>query len=264
MTDSRPRRPRTASRHPFLDHDGPIAFAHRGGAREAPENTMAAFQHAVALGYGYLELDVRATADDRVVVFHDAELDRVTDHVGPLRERTFAELARVRVDDVEPIPLLTEVLTTWPDVRVNIDPKDDHVVGPLLEVLADDAVLDRVCVMAFSDRRLSRVRRAFGPRVCTALGPAGMTRLRLSASGVRVGRAPGHVAQVPPELGGRRLLDDDVMRAADAQGLPVHVWVVDHPGEMRRLLDLGVHGIMTDRPSVLRDVLVARGQWSPR
>ncbi|MDZ7733638.1 MAG: glycerophosphodiester phosphodiesterase [Acidimicrobiia bacterium] len=247
--------------HPFLDHDGPLAFAHRGGATEAPENTMAAFEHAVGLGYRYLELDVRATADGEVVVFHDATLDRVTHHTGTLADRTLADLADVRVDRTEPIPRLVDVLDAWPDARINIDPKEDRVVEPLAELLEAREVLDRVCVMAFSDRRLRALRKRFGDRLCTALGPEGMTRLRLAASGVPLGRPPGHVAQVPPSLANRQLLDDDVMRNARRLGLPVHVWVVDYPGEMDRLLDLGVDGIMTDRPSVLRDVLVRRDAW---
>jgi glycerophosphoryl diester phosphodiesterase len=223
---------------------------------------MAAFERAVALGYRYIELDVRVTADGQVVVFHDALLDRVTGHTGPLGRRTLGELAGVRVDGTEPIPTLAEVLGTWPELRVNIDPKEDAAVEPLANLLRADGLLDRVCVMAFSDGRLRRIRRLLGPRLCTALGPTAMTRLRLSASGLPVGLGGGLVAQVPPVLGHTRLLDDRVMDVARAAGLPVHVWVVDYPGEMHRLLDLGVHGIMTDRPSVLRSVLSERGAWA--
>jgi len=248
--------------HSFLDQVGPAAFAHRGGAAEAPENTMAAFERAVSLGYGYLELDVRATADGRVVVFHDATLDRVANHPGRVSECTWDGLRHVRVADCEPIAELAEVLSSWPDVRVNIDPKHDAVVEPLARLLSSAGVLDRVCVMAFSDRRLARMRASVGPELCTALGPTGMTRLRLAASGLRVGRSAGDVAQVPPSLGGVRLLDAAVMDTARAQGLPVHVWVVDDAEEMRQLLELGVDGIMTDHPSVLRQVMTEAGAWS--
>jgi glycerophosphoryl diester phosphodiesterase len=250
-----------ADPHPFLDHDGPLAFAHRGGAAEAPENTMAAFEHAIGLGYRYLELDVRATADGEVVVFHDATLDRVTGHTGRLRDRTWPDLGAVRVDDGEPIPRLEDVLHAWPEARINVDPKEDGVVAPLAAILGDGTLLDRVCVMGFSDRRLARLRRLLGPRLCTALGPSGMTRLRLAASGAPVRPGPGQVAQVPPTLGPARLLDRRVIDAAREFGLPVHVWVVDYPGEMHRLLDLGVDGVMTDRPTTLRKVLTERGQW---
>jgi glycerophosphoryl diester phosphodiesterase len=248
--------------HPFLDHGGPLAFAHRGGAAEAHENTMAAFQRVIDMGFEYLELDVRTTADEKLVVFHDATLDRVAGRPGRVGRMRSSDLAHVRVGGAEPIPLLAEVLHTWPDVRVNIDPKCDAAAAPLVGVLRDADALDRVCVMAFSDRRIARLRRALGPRLCTALGPASMARLRLAANGVRIESLQGEVAQVPASLGGVRLLDSRVARAAQLRGLPLHAWVVDEPSDMHRLLDLVVTGIMTDRPTVLRDVLAARGSWS--
>ncbi len=250
-----------ADRHPFLTGPHPAAFAHRGGAAERPENTMAAFAHAVDLGYRHLELDVRATADDEVVVVHDASLDRTTTGAGKVRAHTLAQLDRVRVDGTEPIPRLAEVLAAWPDVRVNIDPKDDAVVGPLVDLLGRGDVLDRVCIMSFSDRRLARIRRALGPGLCTALGPAAMARLRLAASGVPTRRLTGQVAQVPIGLGRVPLLDAAVVSTAHRLGLPVQVWVVDDPDEMARLLDLGVDGLMTDHPTVLRDLLRRRHAW---
>lgn len=248
--------------HPFLDDTGPIAFAHRGGAAEAPENTMRAFEHAVELGYRYLELDVRVSADGRVVVFHDATLDRVTDRTGVVRELPWAELRHALVDDVAPLCLLEDVLGTWPEAKVNIDPKSDAVAAPLLEVLRRTRSLERVCVMAFSDRRLRRLRRLAGPELCTALGPESQVRLGLAAKGLRVGPLSGSVAQVPADVGPLRPIDQRFIDTAHERGLPVHVWVVDHPAEMRRLLDSGVDGLMTDRPSVLRDALVQRGAWS--
>lgn len=247
--------------HPFLDHPGPIAFAHRGGAGEAPENTMEAFDAAVSLGYRYLELDVRTTADGELVVFHDEHVDRVTNGVGALADLRFDEVARLRVAGTARVPRLAEVFDAWPDVRVNIDPKEQAAVEPLARLLRARGRVDRVCVMAFSDARLRQIRRLVGSGLCTALGPAGMTRLRLAASGWPAGKPRGTVAQVPVRLGHRTLLDGDVVRTAQRLGLPLHVWVVDHPGEMHRLLDLGVDGIMTDRPSVLRQVLLERGQW---
>ena len=167
---------------------------------------MVAFERAVGVGYDHLELDVRTTSDGRVAVFHDATLDRVTGHTGPICERRWAELGEVRVDDVAPIPLLAEVLDAWPDVRVNIDPKDDLVTDPLVARLraGGPALLERICVMAFSDRRLTRIRRALGPGLCTALGPGAMTRLRLAASGLPTRSLTGDVAQVPPSLARRQ------------------------------------------------------------
>jgi glycerophosphoryl diester phosphodiesterase len=254
---------------PFLDHPGPIAFAHRGGAGDWPENTLAAFEQAVALGYTYVETDVHATADGEVVAFHDESLDRVSDRNGRISERPWAEVRQAQVhpppgSGAPPaaIPLLEDILGSWPDLRVNIDPKHDMVVGPLVDVLHRMDAFDRVCIGAFSDRRLARIRRLARRRVCTSLGPADTARLRLASTGVPVGRFPGACAQVPTRARGRTLVDERFLAAAHRRHLPVHVWTIDDADEMTRLLDLGVDGIMTDRPVVLKQVLEARGQWT--
>src|SRR5690242_6649092 len=120
---------------PFLDWPGPLAFAHRGGASEAPENTLPAFEHAIRLGFTYLETDVHATADGQLVAFHDDHLDRVTDASGAIASLPWSVVQRARVDGREPIPLLEDLLGAFPDARVNIDPKHDDAVEPLAEVL---------------------------------------------------------------------------------------------------------------------------------
>src|SRR5918995_7356617 len=106
---------------PFLDHPGPLAFAHRGGAGEWPENTMPAFENAVRLGYRYVETDVHATADGVLVAFHDPSLDRVTDRTGKIAELPWSYVSEARVDGREPIPRLEALLGTWPDLRFNLD-----------------------------------------------------------------------------------------------------------------------------------------------
>jgi glycerophosphoryl diester phosphodiesterase len=118
-----------------------------------------------------------------------------------------------------------------------------------------------VCVAAFSDRRLSRVRKLSGGRVCTALGPAGITRMRVASYGARTGRFAGGCVQVPTHIGKRVLVDQRFVDTAHRRHLPVHVWTIDERSQMERLLDLGVDGIMTDRPTILKEVLTERGQW---
>jgi glycerophosphoryl diester phosphodiesterase len=250
-----------AARHPFLDHPGPIPFAHRGGAGDWPENTMPAFEGAVAIGYRYVETDVHVTADGVLVAFHDESLDRVTDRTGLIRDHPWREVRRARVDGREPIPLLADLLDTWPDLMVNIDPKHDSAVDALADALERHDAVERVCVGAFSDKRLARLRARLGPRLCTSLGPRGVTRLRAASYGTPAGRLPAACAQVPTRAGRVPLVDERFLRAAGARGLPVHVWTIDDEGEMDRLLDLGVAGIMTDRPAVLKDVLARRSQW---
>jgi glycerophosphoryl diester phosphodiesterase len=282
---------------PYLDHPKPLAFAHRGGAFHGRENTLAAFAHAVEMGYRYVETDVHVTADGVLVAFHDATLDRMTDTAGRISDLPWREVraARVGIRDGhdERVPTFEELLGTWPDLRVNVDPKSDAAVGPLVEAVRRTNALDRVCVGSFSDHRLRAARRALGPGLCTSLGPRGVTRLRalsLGPSGRAARGAPGTpvptngapttaaptaalngrpavpLAQVPIRArvaGGYRLpiVDARFVRYAHRRGIEVHVWTVDDAEEMTRLLDLGVDGIMTDRVEVLREVLSARGQW---
>jgi glycerophosphoryl diester phosphodiesterase len=249
-----------ASDFEFLDHPGPLAFAHRGGAGDWPENTMPAFEHAVQLGYRYVETDVHVTADGVLVAFHDESLDRVTDRSGLIRELPWAEVSAARVDGREPIPLLEDLLGTWPRLRVNIDPKHDTAVDPLIEAIGRTDSVRRVCIGSFSDRRLERVRRALGPQLCTSLGPKGTAKLKAASFGAPL-KLPAPCAQVPVRARGVTVTDDRFVRTAHRLGLQVHVWTIDDPAEMHRLLDLGVDGIMTDRPAVLREVLERRGQW---
>lgn len=242
----------------YLDRPGPIAFAHRGGTGHAPENTLPAFQHAVGLGYEYLETDVQVTADGVLVAFHDDDLTRTCGVHGKISELPWSDVRTARVDGREPIPLLDELFETFPGVRFNIDCKSDDAVHALVAAIGRHRAQHRVCVAAFSDRRLARLRRLLGPDVCTALGPAQIASLRL------VGRFPGagRAAQVPVRQGRITVVDRRFVASAHRRGVAVHVWTIDEPDEMHRLLDLGVDGLMTDRPEVLRDVLIERGAWS--
>src|SRR5436309_11628749 len=117
----------------FLDAAAPIAFAHRGFSRDGHENSMAAFEAAVALGYRYLETDVRVTADGVALAFHDATLDRVTNRSGRIADLPWAQVRNARIGGVEPIPLLADLLAAWPEVCVNIDVKSDRGVLAAVE-----------------------------------------------------------------------------------------------------------------------------------
>ncbi|KJS60487.1 glycerophosphodiester phosphodiesterase [Streptomyces rubellomurinus] len=258
--------------HPFLDHPGPLAFAHRGGDLGHPENSLAAFEAAVALGYRYLETDVHATRDGVLVAFHDTRLDRVTDRGGAVAELPWESVRQARIGGTEPVPLLEDLLGAFPAARFNIDVKAAPAVAPLVETIRRTNAWDRVCVGGFSDSRLAAVRAAAGPRLATSLGPREVARLRLRslagpllpARGPSIGGAPyaGVCAQVPERHKGVRVVDRAFVRAAHRLGLQVHVWTVDDATRIRTLLDLGVDGIMADRIDVLRDVLGERGCWT--
>jgi glycerophosphoryl diester phosphodiesterase len=251
-------------RHPYLDAPLPLAFAHRGGAARGDENTMAAFERAVGLGYRYVETDVHATADGVAVMFHDDRLDRLTGQRGRIGALRWADLATVRVGGAAAIPRLEEALDAWPQVRFNVDVKTGAGVDPTVCAVRRAGARDRVLLASFSDARLARLRAAAGPGAATSLGVRGVARLRLAALTSRpVGLPPGVVAaQVPVRYGRLRVLDQRFLRYAHGLGLQVHVWTIDDPAEMGELLDLGVDGIMTDHVDVLRDVYLHRGHWT--
>ena len=218
---------------------------------------MPAFQHAVDLGFTYLETDVHATRDGVLVAFHDSKLDRVTDREGAIAELPLSEVRRARVDGREPIPLFEDLMEQFPDARVNIDCKADSAVDALIASLRRLDCLDRVLIGGFSDARLRRFRREFGDALCTSFGPQQIAALRFAR------RLPwgGQVAQVPVRQGPLTVANKALVDRAHERGLHVHVWTIDDASEMHRLLDLGVDGLMTDRPEVLKDVLVARDAW---
>ncbi|CAL9630724.1 Glycerophosphodiester phosphodiesterase [Streptomyces sp. enrichment culture] len=251
-----------APRHPYLDHPGPIAFAHRGGAADGLENTVAQFGRAVELGYRYIETDVHATADGRLVAFHDATLDRVTDGAGRIADLPWAEIRHARVAGREPVPLFEELLETFPGVRWNVDVKAEPALRPLLELVERANAWDRICVGSFSEARVLRAQRLAGPRLATSFGTRGVLVLRLRSWGLPAAvRRSAVAAQVPESQWGVPVADHRFVRAAHARGLQVHVWTVNEPERMHRLLDLGVDGIMTDHIGTLREVMEERGAW---
>lgn len=252
----------THIRHPYLDHPGPIAFAHRGGTADGLENTLTQFRRAVAAGYRYIETDVHATADGRLVAFHDTTLDRVTDGAGRIADLPWEDVRHARVAGKEPVPLFEELLDTFPEVRWNVDIKAEPALQPLLDLITRTDAWDRVCVGSFSEARVARAQRLAGPRLATSYGTRGVLNLRLRSWGIPAAvRRSAIAAQVPESQSGVPVVDRRFIRTAHARGLQVHVWTVNEAERMHRLLDLGVDGIMTDHIDTLRKVLEDRGTW---
>ena len=248
----------------FLGLKVPLAIAHRGGAAERPENTRAAFEHAVALGYQCIETDIRATRDRVAVVFHDARLDRLTGDAGPIGERSWAELANIRVGGAECIPRLDDILDAWPDLRLIVDPKSDDVVAPLIESLRRTGARERLCIGSFSAARMRKVRA--GAPGCTSCTPGEVARLRIASYGIPTGTIVADCAHVPMrhsllEMVSVPVADAAFVRAAHRRGMPVQVWTVNDEADMHHLLDIGVDGIMSDRVTALKDVFQRRALW---
>jgi glycerophosphoryl diester phosphodiesterase len=246
------------------------AFAHRGGATYEPnlyrENSMYAFKEAVALGYRYLETDVHATRDGVLLAFHDRVLDRVTDHRGAVAELNYAEIAEARIHGLDPIPLLSELLTEFPDARFNIDAKSPAAVALLAETIAEFEAYDKVCVCSFGVRRLYELRRRLGWRVPSAASAVGIAANRFLPWLTWALNTPAPVLQLPisvPMLGSQlTVLTAALVEAVHRAGKKVQIWTVDDAATMERLIDAGVDGIFADRIDTLKDVLTRRGLWT--
>ena len=266
----------------FLAAETPLLFAHRGGAglpaNAGVENTLAAFGAAAALGCTHLETDARATADGVAVLCHDPDLRRLAGADVAVAQLSWAQLSGFRLAGREPFARLDELLDALPDALVNVDVKADDAVGPVLAALRRTGAADRVGIAAFGTRRAARLRRALGPDVAYSATPPEVVawtaaarvpgaRLRAPAGGPAVSHpAVSHPVisyQVPPTVRGRALVTARSVAAAHRAGRQVHVWTVDEPAEVERLLALGVDGIVTDRPDVVAGVLARRGSWPP-
>jgi glycerophosphoryl diester phosphodiesterase len=251
----------------YLDHPGPIALAHRGFSTAGLENSMAAFAAAVDLGYRYVETDVHATSDGVTVAFHDETLDRVTDGTGTVARLPWDTVRRALIGGVEPVPRLDEILGTWPDLRVNIDVKSAAAIGPLVEVIERTAAHGRVCVASFSDRRRRAVLRRLSRPVASSGGSRTTALFRAavaaqSPAAVRRALRDVDCLQVPERFGALAVVTESTVRAAHTAGVQMHVWTVNDPADMHRLLDLGVDGLVCDAADVLRQVLEDRGTWN--
>lgn len=261
-------------RHPYLDGPYPRAYAHRGWHIDdlaGCENTLAGFHRAVDEGFGYLELDVHASSDGVVFVHHDDTLDRTTDATGPLAGFSAAALDEVRVAGVHPVPRLEQVLRELPETRITIEIKTDRVVLPTLALLERLDAWHRVCIGGFSERWLAKARAGGGERLFTSMAYASAFGLRsrawLDALPSPFSRLPGtpvrgDMAQLPHRYGVLSVVDSALLKAAHASGREVHVWTVDAPAEMTELLDMGVDGLLSDRPDLLRATLQERDQWA--
>ena len=260
--------------HAFLSQPGPVAVAHRGGAGEAPENTLEAFEIAITLGYTYIETDAHLTRDGVLVAFHDERLDRVTDRRGAIAELGIAEVEAAdagyrfspdgggsfpfRGRGIR-VPRLEETLMRWPAVRVNIDPKSDTCVGPLAALLDRLDAWERVCVGSFSDRRLRRIRERGHGRACTSMGPRAVALARLVSTFGAMPRLGADCIQVPLRRGPVPIVTKRFVEAAHRARLAVHVWTINDEDTINELLDLGVDGVMSDRIRLLGEVFARHG-----
>lgn len=254
--------------HQFLDHPGPIALAHQGGGLEPAgehrtENTMAAFQNAVDLGFRYLETDVQTTSDGVMVAFHDDTLDRLTDRAGKISDMPWSEVQQAEIVGGHRIVRIEELWERFGAQRFNLEAKSDRSLEAMTTWIRGHEQFDRVCVASFNILRLRKFRKRFGSDLCTSTSILDTIGLRLAGWHLPVPGIGGDAAQVPVRQWFLPVVDRRFVDAAHDRGMHVHVWTIDDADEMTRLLDLGVDGLISDRPSVLKQALGSRGEWFP-
>ena len=253
---------------PFLSHEHPIRFAHRGGSLLWPENTLTAFQGALDLGYRYIETDVHATRDGVIFIFHDDTLERVTEGTGNVHDHDWEDLKKLdaayyfKPEAGYPlrhrgirIPTLEEAMAEFPDLLFNIEVKQPGIESLLAEFIFRRGYEDRVLVASFHDGTLRRFRKIAGDRVATSTGLWETTAFWATSRIHKIFRTPARAIQVPVRMKGIIVVDRHTVETAHTAGKQVHIWTINEPDEMRRLLDLGVDGIMTDRPDLLNEVM---------
>ena len=252
----------------YFSIEHPIRLAHRGSRVLWPENTMFAFAGAVEeLGYHYLELDVRLTADRVPVVFHDATLERTTSGTGKIADYTLDDLqsidAAYHFDPAHDYPMrgtgisispLEELYRTWPEVRLNIDLKAPGEEWAVAEVIRAADAEHRSLIGSFYDRRIARFRRITQGQVAVSAGPTAAAAMWSASRGGRTTRRRVQAYQLPFDYRGFKI-DEKLVDSIHRAGAHLHLWTVNDPDDMRRFLDMGVVGIVTDRPDVLNDVL---------
>ena len=250
-----------------------LVFAHRGGGGLYPENTLGAFEYSAQMGVDVLELDVHATRDGTLVVMHDANVERTTDGRGKVSEMTLGEVRKLdagykfSTDGGQnfpfrgrqiTIPTLEEIFDALPNKTFNIEPKQEtpSIIAPLCSLLRTRKMTDKVIVGSFRQSIIDEFRREC-PEIATAASPSEATEyLALSKSGLSEAYSPPMQAlQIPENLGSLSIVTKDFVENAHRKNLKVHVWTINEPDAMQRLISIGVDGIMTDYPDRLLDLL---------
>ena len=248
------------SDHPFFADDGPLPLAHAGGGLEEVENSTAAFANAVRLGYRHLDIDLQATSDGVLVAHHDDSLQRLTGVDAVMSELTWQRVSELRLANGEPLARFDDLVETHSEALWNIELKDDASIGPAIDLIRSRDLHRRVCLNTFNDLRMRRIRKAAAELEPAYSTPIASTLWLKAASWVPFlpYRTSADCTQAPVEDRGIKVLDERFVDRAHRAGLGVIVWTINEAEEMRRLLDIGVDGILTDAPTVLKTVLDGR------
>lgn len=250
-----------------------LVFAHRGGGGLYPENTLGAFEYSARMGADVLELDLHSTSDGKLVVIHDRTVDRTTDGRGQVNAMTLEAVKKLDAGfpftsdggQTFPfrgrgitVPTLEEIFDALPEMTFNIEPKqaEPSIVKPLCEIIRGRKMTEKVIVGSFRQTAINEFRQIC-PEVATSATPSEVSDfLARSKTGISDSYSPPFQAlQVPRNLGSLSVVDKKFVENAHRKNLKVHVWTINETTDMRRLIDLGVDGIMTDYPDKLLELL---------
>jgi len=240
--------------HPYLNVSGVAISAHRGGSLEAPENTIESFEYSLEIGSSYIETDVQLSSDGIPYIFHDDDLSRLFGKNIRFNSLHSNEINKLMLFEKYKIPTLETALEKFPETFFQIDVKTDEVTKPAMKIIKETNSLDRVCIASFSSERLKLVSSLY-PQVCMSMGPKEIIKLFFASFGLYKKKIPGDCLQIPIYQYGIKLATKRFVNYAQSIGLKIHVWTINDENTMIKLIDLGVDGIITDRPKALKDLL---------
>jgi glycerophosphoryl diester phosphodiesterase len=238
----------------YLNYSGVAVLAHRGGSIESFENTIESFYYSQSLGCKFIETDVQVSSDGIPYIFHDETLTRLLDKNDVFSNLHSNEIDNLRIFDSHKIPRLDETLQTFPDMYFQIDVKTDQVAMPALEVIYQCKAEDRVCIASFNSPRLSRVNNKY-PDICLSMGPNEVSKMLLSSFGLYNKTIMGDCLQIPMYYYGIKVVTKRFVDFVHSKGLKICVWTINDEKTFKKLIDMGVDGIITDKPKLLFQVL---------
>ena len=244
--------------HPFFKDFTFYAFIHRGGDETKTENTLEAFEYSSKLGFVFMETDVQATKDGHIVIFHDSNLKRMAGISKAISDLTLDEVRSIELINGGRIPLLSETLENFPELRFNIDIKTEDALMNSVKIVKAMNCIDRTCLASFSSSRLKRIRELAGPDVCTSSGQMDIFKMMCKSIGIKFEGTQGDCAQIPLKQWGVPVLTKRFLETAKEENKLVHIWTIDDKEQMIKLIDFGVDGVMTDKPSVLKEAMTER------
>ena len=238
----------------YLNYSGLAVLAHRGGSIESFENTLASFAYAQSIGCKYIETDVQVSSDGVPYIFHDESLKRICGIDNIFNSISSEEIDRLRIFDDHPIPKLDTALKQFPDLFFQIDLKTDLVAIPALEIIKKNNAENRVCIASFNSNRLKQVSENYSA-MCLSMGPKEVAKLLLASFGLYKGYIPGDCLQVPIYSHGIKVVTKRFIKFVQSKNLKIMVWTINDEKTLKKLIDLGVDGIITDKPKLLTDLI---------